>query len=85
MSSLTAEGESAVPQSTSPRRAGKPQLDKQLAASHYVLDFGHVVKGSAKVVRKFRIYNYTNKAVTFRFDRAILEANGLKVWLCVVL
>jgi hypothetical protein len=59
---------------------------QKLAASHYVLDFGHVVKGSAKVVRRFRIYNYSSKPVSFRFDRNVLEAYGLKVRLapCVI-
>ncbi|KAF5830389.1 hypothetical protein DUNSADRAFT_14652 [Dunaliella salina] len=51
----------------------------KLAASHYVLDFGHVVKGSAKVVRRFRIYNFGAKPVSFRFDRNVLEAHGLKI------
>jgi hypothetical protein len=61
-------------------------LCNKLAASHYVLDFGHVVKGSPKVVRKFRIYNFSNKPVSFRFDRNVLEAYGLKVGrLCVYL
>lgn len=63
---------------------------QKLAASHYVLDFGHVVKGSAKVVRRFRLYNYGHRPVSFRFDRNVLEAHGLKVrqprvWLLLAL
>jgi len=37
------------------------------------------VKGAAKVVRKFRIINFSAKPVTFRFDRAVMESHGLKV------
>ncbi len=49
-----------------------------LAASHYVLDFGCIVKGASRT-RKFKLTNVGHGAVTFKWDRALLESWGLRV------
>ncbi|EFJ42226.1 hypothetical protein VOLCADRAFT_67248 [Volvox carteri f. nagariensis] len=49
-----------------------------LAVSHYVLDFGYVVKGLTRT-RKFRITNTGTQQVSFRFEKGLLEVHGFKV------
>ena len=70
------DGGATAPQKSMLRKNAKTLLRKNPpAVSHYVLDFGYVIKGTQKS-KKFKMDNISSSPITFSIDKYVLESHG---------
>ena len=73
------ESEASIDSRSLPRKNIKAILKKNPpAVSHYVLDFGYVVKGTQKT-KTFKLENISSTPITFSIDRLAMEAVGFSM------
>ncbi|QDZ25387.1 hypothetical protein HOP50_17g79270 [Chloropicon primus] len=73
------ESEASVDSRSLPRKNIKTILKRNPpAVSHYVLDFGYVVKGTTKT-KNFKLENISSTPITFGIDRYALESVGFSM------
>lgn len=59
-------------------RTGRDELDTDMAAAHYLLDYGYIVKGSTRV-QEVKLSNFSNEVINATLDIKMLETSGVVV------